>query len=168
MDGFRIPLGSWVEGGVSWVKANLDGLLDVVSFVVTFLVDGLTSLLLLLFGDPVGEVWSTILSAPKPRQLVQIINEATILYLSAIAVAVLTPACLPTISAASSGFCRHISSARPYACRKPTTASGYACANAVRTTIRSAMTYPAFSSTTDVSYRLPPASSSLLFAGDQT
>ncbi|MDQ0727351.1 proline/glycine betaine ABC transporter permease [Microbacterium sp. W4I20] len=47
MDGFRIPLGSWVEGGVSWVKANLDGLLDVVSFVVTFLVDGLTSLLLL-------------------------------------------------------------------------------------------------------------------------
>ncbi len=47
MDGFRIPLGSWVEAGVDWVKVNLDGLLDVVSFVVTFLVDGLTSLLLL-------------------------------------------------------------------------------------------------------------------------
>ncbi|MFS0911189.1 ABC transporter permease [Microbacterium sp. 179-I 3D2 NHS] len=47
MDGFRIPLGSWVEGGVDWIRTNLDGLLDVVSFVVTFLVDGLTSLLLL-------------------------------------------------------------------------------------------------------------------------
>lgn len=47
MDGFRIPLGSWVEAGVDWVKVNLDGFLDVVSFVVTFLVDGLTSLLLL-------------------------------------------------------------------------------------------------------------------------
>jgi glycine betaine/proline transport system permease protein len=47
MDGFRIPLGSWVESGVDWVKTNLDGFLDVVSFVVTFLVDGLTSLLLL-------------------------------------------------------------------------------------------------------------------------
>ncbi|CAH0209557.1 Glycine betaine transport system permease protein OpuAB [Microbacterium oxydans] len=47
MDGFRIPIGSWVATGVDWIKANLDGLLDVVSFVVTFLVDGLTSLLLL-------------------------------------------------------------------------------------------------------------------------
>jgi glycine betaine/proline transport system permease protein len=47
MDGFRIPLGSWVESGVDWVKTNLDGFLDVVSFAVTFLVDGLTSLLLL-------------------------------------------------------------------------------------------------------------------------
>lgn len=47
MDGFRIPLGSWVEAGVDWIKVNLDGLLDVISFVVTFLVDGLSSLLLL-------------------------------------------------------------------------------------------------------------------------
>lgn len=47
MDGFRIPLGSWVATGVDWIKANLDGFLDAVSFVVTFLVDGLTSLLLL-------------------------------------------------------------------------------------------------------------------------
>jgi glycine betaine/proline transport system permease protein len=47
MDGFRIPIGSWVATGVDWIKANLDGLLDVVSFIVTFLVDGLTSLLLL-------------------------------------------------------------------------------------------------------------------------
>ena len=47
MDGFRIPIGTWVESGVAWIKDNLDGLLDVISFVVTFLVDGLTSLLLL-------------------------------------------------------------------------------------------------------------------------
>lgn len=47
MDGFRIPIGTWVESGVDWIKENLDGLLDVISFVVTFLVDGLTSLLLL-------------------------------------------------------------------------------------------------------------------------
>jgi glycine betaine/proline transport system permease protein len=47
MDGFRIPLGSWVANGVDWIKTNLDGFLDVVSFVVTFFVDGLTTLLLL-------------------------------------------------------------------------------------------------------------------------
>ncbi|MFS0853331.1 ABC transporter permease [Microbacterium sp. 179-I 3D4 NHS] len=47
MDGFRIPLGSWVANGVDWITANLGGFLDAVAFVVTFLVDGLTSLLLL-------------------------------------------------------------------------------------------------------------------------
>lgn len=47
MDGFRIPLGSWVATGVDWIKTNLDGLLDVISFVVTSLVEGLTFLLLL-------------------------------------------------------------------------------------------------------------------------
>ncbi|MEW2462224.1 proline/glycine betaine ABC transporter permease [Microbacterium sp. NPDC047426] len=46
MDGFRVPLGDWVAAGVDWITANLDGLLDVVSFVVSFLVDGLTRLLL--------------------------------------------------------------------------------------------------------------------------
>ena len=43
---FRIPLGSWVAAGVDWIKTNLDGLLDVISFVVSFLVDGLTRALL--------------------------------------------------------------------------------------------------------------------------
>ncbi|MEN0024577.1 ABC transporter permease subunit [Microbacterium sp. LS_15] len=47
MDGFRLPLGTWVASGVDWIKTNLDGLLDVVSFVVTSLVQGLTFLLLL-------------------------------------------------------------------------------------------------------------------------
>ncbi|WEK61657.1 MAG: proline/glycine betaine ABC transporter permease [Candidatus Microbacterium colombiense] len=46
MDGFRIPIGTWVASGVDWIKTNLDGLLDVVSFVVNFLVDALTRALL--------------------------------------------------------------------------------------------------------------------------
>ncbi|MDR6866923.1 glycine betaine/proline transport system permease protein [Microbacterium resistens] len=45
MDGFRIPLGQWVETGVDWIKDNLEGLLDVISLVVRTLVEGLTSLL---------------------------------------------------------------------------------------------------------------------------
>ena len=57
----------------------------VLALVVAFVV---TSLILQLFGDPVGEVWKTILHLPKPRQTVQIINSATVFYLSAIAVAV--------------------------------------------------------------------------------
>ncbi|WP_091228936.1 proline/glycine betaine ABC transporter permease [Microbacterium sp. 3J1] len=47
MDGFRLPLGTWVASGVDWIKTNLDGFLDVISLVVTSLVDGLTFLLLL-------------------------------------------------------------------------------------------------------------------------
>lgn len=46
MDGFRIPIGTWIESVVDWIKDNLDGLLDVISFVMSFLVDGLTSILL--------------------------------------------------------------------------------------------------------------------------
>jgi len=45
MDGFRIPLGTWVEAGVDWVKDNLEGLLDVISLIVRTLVEGLTTLL---------------------------------------------------------------------------------------------------------------------------
>lgn len=55
------------------------------ALVVAFIV---TSAILLALGDPVGEVWSTILSSPRPRQFVQIINAATVYYLSAVAVAV--------------------------------------------------------------------------------
>ena len=57
----------------------------VLALVVAFLV---TSAILLVLGDPVREVWATILSWPKPRQLVQIVNGATVYYLSAVAVAV--------------------------------------------------------------------------------
>ena len=45
MDGFRIPLGTWVETGVDWIKDNLEGLLDVISLIVRTLVEGLTTLL---------------------------------------------------------------------------------------------------------------------------
>ncbi len=57
----------------------------VLALVVAFAV---TSLVLTLFGDPVIDVWKTILHVPKPRQTVQIVNAATVFYLSAIAVAV--------------------------------------------------------------------------------
>jgi simple sugar transport system permease protein len=57
----------------------------VLALVVAFVI---TSLILALFGDPVGDVWKTILHVPKPRQTVQIVNAATVYYLSAVAVAV--------------------------------------------------------------------------------
>ncbi|WP_164234051.1 ABC transporter permease [Microbacterium hydrocarbonoxydans] len=44
---FQLPLGTWVATAVDWIKDNLAGALDVISFAVTFLVDGLTFLLLL-------------------------------------------------------------------------------------------------------------------------
>ncbi|MFE6996276.1 ABC transporter permease [Microbacterium sp. NPDC057659] len=46
MDGFRIPIGDWVDAGVDWIQANLGGVLDAISVIVTFLVDGLTAMLL--------------------------------------------------------------------------------------------------------------------------
>lgn len=48
----------------------------------------LTTVILLLAGDPVVEVWSVLFKVPLPRQVVAIINEATVLYLSAVAVAI--------------------------------------------------------------------------------
>jgi general nucleoside transport system permease protein len=48
----------------------------------------ITSAVLLVAGDPAGEVWATILSVPEPRNLVNIVNSATVLYLSGLAVAV--------------------------------------------------------------------------------
>ena len=50
MDGFRIPIGEWAAAAVGWVKDNLEGLLDFISFVVKFLVNGLTEVLL---GTPI-------------------------------------------------------------------------------------------------------------------
>ena len=57
----------------------------VLALVVAFVV---TSLVLVAVGDPVGDVWKTILAVPKPRQGVNIVNAASVFYLSAIAVAV--------------------------------------------------------------------------------
>ncbi|HML50278.1 MAG TPA: ABC transporter permease [Propionicimonas sp.] len=47
-----------------------------------------TTIILLLAGDPVVAVWQVLFKAPLPRQIVAIINEATVLYLSAVAVAI--------------------------------------------------------------------------------
>src|SRR4051794_28101423 len=47
-----------------------------------------TSIVLAVAGDPVGTVWSTIFSEPKPRNVVNIINGASVYYLSALAVAI--------------------------------------------------------------------------------
>ncbi|HEY0904948.1 MAG TPA: ABC transporter permease [Marmoricola sp.] len=47
-----------------------------------------TTIILIAAGDPVGDVWATIFSAPKPRNLVNIINSGSVLYLSALAAAV--------------------------------------------------------------------------------
>lgn len=48
----------------------------------------ITSVILLAAGDPVGAVWAQFFKAPLPRQIIAIVNEATVLYLSAIAVAI--------------------------------------------------------------------------------
>jgi simple sugar transport system permease protein len=47
-----------------------------------------TSVILVLAGDPVVAVWQVLFKAPLPRQVVNILNEATVLYLSAVAVAI--------------------------------------------------------------------------------
>jgi simple sugar transport system permease protein len=47
-----------------------------------------TSLILLAAGDPVVAVWQVLFKVPLPRQMVAILNEATVLYLSAVAVAI--------------------------------------------------------------------------------
>lgn len=57
----------------------------VLALLVAFVV---TSLVLLAVGDPVGAVWSSLLSKPLPRQMVNIVNAASVFYLSAIAVAI--------------------------------------------------------------------------------
>jgi glycine betaine/proline transport system permease protein len=45
MDDFRIPVGEWISTGVDWIKTNLDGLLDVIAFVMRWLVETLTDVL---------------------------------------------------------------------------------------------------------------------------
>ena len=48
----------------------------------------ITSLVLIVAGDPVGGVWGEILSVPEGRNVANIINSASVLYLSGIAVAI--------------------------------------------------------------------------------
>lgn len=46
MDGFRIPVGLWVDSAVDWLRDNLSGLFDVIAVTVRFLVGGLSDVLL--------------------------------------------------------------------------------------------------------------------------
>jgi ABC-type uncharacterized transport system permease subunit len=66
-------------------KVGLAVAAPVLAIVVAFVV---TSVVLLLAHDPVGAVWTQLLSPPKPRLMVAIINGSAVYYLSAIAVAV--------------------------------------------------------------------------------
>ncbi len=47
-----------------------------------------TSLVLLIAGDPVGQVWGQIFAVPEARNLINIVNAASVYYLSALAVAI--------------------------------------------------------------------------------
>ena len=57
----------------------------VLAVLVAFVV---TSLVLLVVGDPVGRVWSTLLSEPRPRTLVNTLNSGITYYIAAVAVAI--------------------------------------------------------------------------------
>ncbi|HLS92809.1 MAG TPA: proline/glycine betaine ABC transporter permease, partial [Microbacterium sp.] len=46
LENFHLPIGDWISKLVDWVRDNLDGLLDVISTVVSFLVEGLSDLLI--------------------------------------------------------------------------------------------------------------------------
>ena len=48
----------------------------------------ITSLVLIAAGDPVIEVWDQLLSVPETRNLGNIINNGTVLYLSGLAAAI--------------------------------------------------------------------------------
>ena len=66
-------------------KVGLGLAAPVLAILVAFLV---TSMVLLLAGDPVVAVWTQLLTAPRPRLVVAIINGASVYYLSAVAVAI--------------------------------------------------------------------------------
>ena len=57
----------------------------VLALVVAFIV---TSLILVGVGDPVGKVWETLLTPPRARAVVNIVNNGAVYYLSAVAVAI--------------------------------------------------------------------------------
>lgn len=66
-------------------KVGLAAAAPLLAIVVALL---FASLILLAAGDPVVAVWQVLFKVPLPRQMVAILNEATVLYLSAVAVAI--------------------------------------------------------------------------------
>ncbi|MDF2664402.1 MAG: proW [Microbacterium sp.] len=76
MDGFRIPVGSWVDAGVDWLRDNLSGFFDVIAVTVRFLTAMQTLALVLVatvvavaISVPLG-IWSarnpTVRAVLKP------------------------------------------------------------------------------------------------------
>lgn len=68
-----------------WRRFSISVAAPVLAIVMALL---LTTLLLVVVGDPVLDVWRVLFKVPLPRQRIAILNEATVLYLSAVAVAV--------------------------------------------------------------------------------
>jgi len=66
-------------------KIGLALIAPAVAILVAFLI---TSLVLLVMGDPVMDVWRTMFQPPLPRHYVAMLNSATVFYLSAVAVAI--------------------------------------------------------------------------------
>ncbi|CAG7574032.1 simple sugar transport system permease protein [Barrientosiimonas humi] len=79
------PPKSYARGRVDLRAIGLAVAAPVLALLVAIVV---TSLVLLATGDPVGEVWRQMLTQPSASQTVIIINSATVLYFSAIAVAI--------------------------------------------------------------------------------
>jgi len=74
-----------MKAGLDLRRVGLGLAAPALAILVAFVV---TSVVLLLAGDPVVAVWTQLLTAPRPRLVVAIINGATVYYLSAIAVAI--------------------------------------------------------------------------------
>ena len=64
------------------------GLAIVAPLIAVLAALAITTLILVVAGDPVLDVWAVLLKWPLPRQIVAIVNEGTVLYLSAVAVAI--------------------------------------------------------------------------------
>ena len=67
------------------VNVGLMLLAPVLALLVAY---GVTTLILVIAGDPAGAVWAQILSWPEQRNLINIVNSASVYYLSGLAVAI--------------------------------------------------------------------------------
>jgi len=71
-----------------WIDLRRLGLALAAPLLAVLVAFVVTTIILVVAKDPVGAVWSQLFKAPLPRQIVAIVNAATVLYLSAIAVAI--------------------------------------------------------------------------------
>lgn len=70
---------------VDWQKIGLAVLAPLLAIAVAVVI---TSLVLLIFGDPIGPVWKVFLSTPAEGMPATILNDTAVLYLSGAAVAI--------------------------------------------------------------------------------